>query len=70
MKLLHDYIREFLAESPPEYIATQGGPVSLEQIQKVNDEIESRHPAHAFPNNEHAEGSIGHVLDLISLNKK
>ena len=70
MSLLHEYIKELTTKDPPEYIATQQGPMSLEDIQSVNDEIESRHPAHAFPNSEHVEGSIGHVLDLISLKKK
>jgi hypothetical protein len=39
-------------------------------VQIVNDAIESLHPAHAIPNSEHVEGSIGEALDLISLKKK
>jgi hypothetical protein len=70
MRILRKYINELLAELP-QYIATQQGSIPLDdEVQAVNDEIESRHPAHAIPNSEHVEGSIGEALDLISLKKK
>lgn len=70
MKLLHKYIRELIAESPEEYFEMMGLDPLTDEVQTANDAIESRHPAHAFPNSEHVEGSIGHILELISLKKK
>ena len=71
MNLLREYIRASLVteRGDADYKEQMVKDVRL-SIQTVNDEIESRHPAHAFPNSEHVEGSIGHVLDLISLKKK
>ncbi|HIK67353.1 MAG TPA: hypothetical protein EYF95_05235, partial [Flavobacteriales bacterium] len=71
MNLLREYIRESL-------ISERGDTDYKEQmvtdiaadVRIVNDAIESRHPAHAIPNSEHVEGSIGEALDLISLKKK
>ena len=71
MNLLREYIRASLVteRGDADYKEQMVKDIRL-SIQTVNDEIESRHPAHAFPNSEHVEGSIGHVLDLISLKKK
>ena len=68
--ILRKYIKTIIAESPLDYFEMMGLEPLTDKILAVNDEIESRHPAHAFPNSEHVEGSIGHVLDLISLKKK
>ena len=71
MNLFREYIRASLVteRGDADYKEQMVKDIRL-SIQTVNDEIESRHPAHAFPNSEHVEGSIGHVLDLISLKKK
>ena len=71
MNPLREYIRESLisergeADYKEQMVADIARDVLI-----VNDAIESLHPAHAIPNSEHVEGSIGEALDLISLKKK